>query len=345
MIDCMLMVLAGAMGSGASPASYPSVEATVETTPVDSPEDAADDPAIWIDHANPSSSLIIGTDKQRGLALYDLAGQRVQMLDLGRVNNVDLRQGLTLGGRSVDLVVASNRTDQSVVLYRVDPASRRLAPMRPDRFATGLNEVYGVAIGRVEGETYVFVTEKVGPVQQWRLSSNADGVASATLVRTIAFGSQTEGLVVDDHAGLLYVGEEGRGVHVVDVRPGASATPRLIEDVSSGRLTPDVEGLAIFDRGNGAGYLVVSSQGDHSYAIFDRAPPHRFIASFRVGDAAAIDGVQETDGLDVTPVNLGGAFASGMLVVQDGENPGSHQNFKLVPWDGVQKVIDAAAPR
>ena len=71
------------------------VTARGETTPVGTPNaDAADDPAIWRNAANPAASLIVGTDKKAGLYVYGLDGKTRDFLDAGRVNNVDLRDGV-----------------------------------------------------------------------------------------------------------------------------------------------------------------------------------------------------------------------------------------------------------
>ena len=48
--------------------------ARLETRPVPNRDDAADDPAIWIHPLSPELSLILGTDKQGGLHLYDMDG-------------------------------------------------------------------------------------------------------------------------------------------------------------------------------------------------------------------------------------------------------------------------------
>ena len=40
----------------------------------------ADDPAIWLNHADPERSLVIGTAKDAGLLVYDLSGQLVQAM-------------------------------------------------------------------------------------------------------------------------------------------------------------------------------------------------------------------------------------------------------------------------
>lgn len=58
-----------------SPLPTVSVAAKVETQPVATVDDAADDPAIWRNAANPSESLIVGTDKRAGIHVYDLTGK------------------------------------------------------------------------------------------------------------------------------------------------------------------------------------------------------------------------------------------------------------------------------
>ncbi|MBJ7444136.1 MAG: phytase, partial [Sphingobium sp.] len=72
-----------------------SVTARGETTPVGTTNaDAADDPAIWRNAADPAASLIVGTDKKAGLYVYGLDGKVRDFLDAGRVNNVDLKDGV-----------------------------------------------------------------------------------------------------------------------------------------------------------------------------------------------------------------------------------------------------------
>lgn len=100
----------------ADPAEQPPDTVTVapaaETVPVDDPCDAADDPAIWVNAAEPAASLIVGTNKQRGLIVYALDGTVVSRHDAGRMNNVDLRprRGTPSGER---IVVAGRPTTSS----------------------------------------------------------------------------------------------------------------------------------------------------------------------------------------------------------------------------------------
>ena len=104
--------LVSASGCGGEPAvtvrpETEAVHAVVETEPVRGEGDAADDPAIWIHPYDASLSLIPGTDKRRGLSVYDLSGREVQFLDRGRLNNVDLRQNVPMVAGPVTLAAAT----------------------------------------------------------------------------------------------------------------------------------------------------------------------------------------------------------------------------------------------
>jgi 3-phytase len=84
---------------------------------------------------------------------------------------------------------------------------------------------------------------------------------------------------------------------------------------------------------------VVSSQGNNSYALFRREGDNAYVGSFAViaDGASGIDGISETDGLDVTSASLGAGLEGGAFVAQDGRNvsPPENQNFKLVPWSAI----------
>ena len=88
------LILASCASLETEPVKIASLTALVETRAVDSVDDAADDPAIWVHPTEPEHSLVLGTNKQTGLEIYDLQGKRLQSLAVGRLNNVDLRQGV-----------------------------------------------------------------------------------------------------------------------------------------------------------------------------------------------------------------------------------------------------------
>jgi Ca2+-binding RTX toxin-like protein len=102
---------------------------------------------------------------------------------------------------------------------------------------------------------------------------------------------------------------------------------------------------------------VVSSQGDASFAVFDRES-WEFLGSFAIGATDTIDGVEESDGLDIFPAALGGSFPNGLLVTQDGSNEPAavfgdpedgeiqnfNVNFKLSDLADVVARLDVPAP-
>lgn len=312
---------------------------SAQTQPVRAQGDAADDPAIWVHPRQGSRSLILGTDKKLGLAVYDLQGRERQFLPVGRINNVDLRQGLRYGNERLDLAVATQRDEHALVLFGISPKDGRVRELA--RLPTGLDDIYGICVGRnAEGGLDAFPNDKDGRVRQLRLKRDAvqKGGWSASLVREFRLPSQPEGCVVDEAKQQLFVGEEKRGVWRVALGAGQAAAEPVLAIPVSAALHADVEGMAIHDSPKGR-FLVVSSQGNDSYAVYDADAPHALRGTFRIGINAAlgIDGASETDGLDVTSANLGGPYREGLLVVQDGRKrlPQGTQNFKLVPWREV----------
>ena len=322
----------------AAAASLETVTATVETDPVPNGGDAADDPAIWVNPADPAQSTIIGTDKRGGLAVYDLSGKQIQYLPDGQMDNVDLRDGFKLGGRIVTIVAASNRKDNSIAVYKINPKTRTLENVAARKIKHGVI-VYGMCMYRSvkTGKFYYFGTSKSGAVEQWELF-DSNGKVDAKKVRNIKLGSVVEGCVADDELGHFYVSEEAVGIWKFGAEPEAGSGRTQVAKVGDGRLFAHVEGLAIAYGEDGAGYLMVSSQGSHSYVVYRREGNNEFVKNFRVGNGEGVDGCEETDGIDVTTMNLGPAFPYGVFVVQDGFNDKGNQNFKLVPLQAIVEL-------
>ncbi len=318
---------------------------SVETVPVASYGDAADDAAIWVHPDNPELSIVIGSQKQRGINVYDLDGSLIQSRADGRINNVDVRYGFSLGGKSVDIVTGSNRTSDSISIYGIDPTTRSLFDLADGTIATGMSDPYGLCMYKspVSNLYFVYVNDTDGLVRQWLLNDAGNGRVAAELVREFSVGSQTEGCVADDATGHLYIGEENVAIWKYSAEPDGGQERTMVDGIEGGNLAGDIEGMAIYYGAGTGGYLVVSDQGINSFAVYRREGDNAYLGQFRVvADASAgIDGVSETDGLDVTSANLGSAFAHGMFIAQDGRNiaPAERQNFKLVPWQRIAAVM------
>ncbi|MEU5846055.1 phytase [Saccharopolyspora shandongensis] len=91
----------------------------------------ADDPAIWRNAAAPNDSIVVGTLKNGGLTVFDLGGRELQRIpappaptpeaEPGRFNNVDILQGVAIGGRTVDIAVTTDRGRDRLRTYAIDP--------------------------------------------------------------------------------------------------------------------------------------------------------------------------------------------------------------------------------
>lgn len=324
---------------------YPAsdITATGETAPVGtgSKADAADDPAIWRNAANPAASLIVGTDKKAGIYVYGLDGTVRDFAAAGLLNNVDLRE--IAPGRI--LVAASDRTDRAVpriALFALDGATGKLTALGTQSFLPADHapaEAYGFCMGKAlaAGElARAYVVLKDGEVAESRLVE-AGGAIRAEYLRSVKFATQSEGCVVDDRTGTLFVAEEDVGIWRVDL---GAAVLRAVSFATVGAdagLVDDVEGLALAPQGPDGGWLVASSQGDNAYALFDlksTKPAGRFrIAAGKFGATS------DTDGIELILGDFGPDFPQGLFVAQDGDNSPAAQNFKLVSWGAIVKSL------
>lgn len=299
----------------------------------------ADDPAIWVNPANPAKSLILGADKEAGLFAYDLRGAQVAFLPDGQLNNVDLRP-FTLDGQEVTLVGSSRRDDGAMVFHVIDAGGniRRAAPFAhpaADAQVPGTSHIYGFAMAQDAGGTYALVNFKSGHVLQYRITETGGQLALA-LVRHWQVASQPEGMFADDAAGHIYVGEEDVGIWRYPLSPDAAPAPLVADAIPSTCLPrDDVEGLALHDDGTNR-WLVASAQGVDRAAIYRLRGEDKpdCVALVEVA-AGTLDRVTETDGLDVTATPLGPDFPQGLLVMMDDQNAGFTTGFKLISWADI----------
>ena len=332
-IEAAVLLVAASLPASADPVQI-SVPAFAET---EGTRGDADDPAIWVNPDDPAQSLVLGTDKTAGLYVYGLDGTQRAFLPDGKLNNVDLRP-FQLAGKAVSLAGASKRDDDTLVFYVIDAEGVRHAEpfahpaIPPD--LPGVDDIYGFAMAQDATGTYALVNFKSGHVLQYRIEDK-DGALQLDLARHWQVATQPEGMVADDIAGHIYVGEEDRGIWRYPLNPNLAADPVAIDTIPSACLPrDDVEGLAVHDS-TGGRFLVASAQGVHRAAIYrldgDAVPT--CIAMTEIA-ADTIDGVTETDGLAVTAQPLPG-HPQGILVMMDDQNAGYTTNFKLIDWAAI----------
>lgn len=312
------------------------VAASAETDPMTGMGDRADDPAVWVNPDDAGASLILGTNKDEGLHVYDLAGKELQFLDVGRVNNVDVRG---------NIAVASNDETNSVSWFSV--TGEGVSHLGDT--ATGKDEPYGICAGQVGDTYYAMPTYKDGLAQVWTLDVGGIDALQPTLAAEIQVGQfgqlQLEGCVFDEANSQIFVGEEEHGIWKLDLND-LSAAPVSVDTIAAAKgLVADVEGMDIWEGENGEGYLVVSAQAADRFVVYDLKPPHapRGIFTVTGSEDGSVDAVTHTDGLDVSSAALP-FYPRGILVVQDDGNPVSEkdQNFKIVDWAAVEAALGLA---
>ncbi len=316
--------------------------AAVETTPSDDTGDSVDDPAIWVDPADPARSVVIGADHgDKGLSVYDLSGNRIFELPLGSANNIDLRPDFPLGGATVPILGLAGSGDIS--FYKLDPVSRQLANVTPNGKIRGSSLTkpgdpaftpHGICLYRspVTQTFYAFIVDRYGTIKQLELTDGGSGKVAVNEVRQINVeprgtvgpdpNDALEGCVADEVGKSLFVGEQDWAIWRYGAEPAdpSGTADRVLVDTDlseGGHFARDVEGLTLVNEPGGGGFLIASSQGDHTFTVYRSNAPYEFVRKVDVVDSSTSDGCERTDGIDAVAANLGPAFPRGLFVCQD----------------------------
>ena len=162
---------------------------------------------------------------------------------------------------------------------------------------------------------------------------------SYELEKTIKLETQPEGCAADDDLSWVYIGEEDRAIWKFPAEPDEVSPGIIIDEVGSiGIPEDDIEGITIYKTGKETGFLIVSSQGNSTYAVYDINNGNDYLGSFSI-DTGKIDRVSETDGIEAVQGNFGKNFPKGLFIVQDDKNEGFTTNFKIVSWSDIEKGL------
>jgi 3-phytase len=315
-----------------------------------------DDPAIWINRADPARSLVIATVKvaapDGALAVFALSGQLRQTISgLNRPNNVDVEYGLDVAGTPTDIAVATERIGRRLRVFAIPPDGVLREVTSPAlQVLTGASGDQGAPMGiglyrrPRDGMIYAIVAPKQGPrtnyLWQYRLHDDGAGRVTATLVRRFGnfVGSrEIEAVTVDDELGYVYYADENAGIHKWRADPDAAGADRELALFGTTGYQRDREGLGVYARPDGTGYLVSVDQlpNESRFHVYRRegepGRPHdhsRTLATFTIG-------ADSTDGLDVTSTPLGPEFPDGLLVAMNSRS----RNFLLVRWSDVAATL------
>lgn len=341
------------------------VKPIIETARTTMANPDADDVAFWIHPTNSAKSLIIGTQKEAGYSIYDVDGKTLIDVNPGniRFNNVDVMYDFNLSGVLVDIALFTDRVTNRFAIYKIQDTAPYIVDVTDynssELFAAkvvGDDTAYGEGVYKspVSGKFYAFATQNgYWNAAQFELVEK-NGKIGWNKVRDITLEADdedkhAEGFVIDQEYGKAYVAQEGVGIYIFDAEPNGYASLKLTEDdflnkEGNNGLVEDLEGMAIYYYGDGTGYVFISSQGSNTYGVFNRTKvgiKNTYLKSFViVDDTNGVDGVSETDSVDVTNMPLGTLFPKGAFIVQDGmdttTNPNDIEtNFKWVKWEDI----------
>ncbi|XXG99727.1 hypothetical protein Hte_006068 [Hypoxylon texense] len=310
-----------------------------------------DDPAIWISPIDKSKSRIITTTKSEegaGFGVFDLSGKKLQTIEAGEPNNVDVIYNFQAGNRTVDLVYAACRADNTLCLFEMTANGTLQAIAGGTQPTKDDYDVYGSCVyrSRKTGKQYLFVNAKTAEYLQFELTW-VDEALHTTLVRNFTGGSggQVEGCVSDEANGWVIIGEEPHALWRYGAEPDDDSTEGIIiGEVGDGHMYADVEGVTLVEGATAdQGFIIVSQQGVSAYNVYRRAAPHEYVETFTIYENVekGIDGVTNTDGIAAVGAALGDAFPNGLIVTHDDANQlpeggtSDEASFKLVSLGDV----------
>ncbi|WP_291938150.1 phytase [Chryseobacterium sp.] len=297
-----------------------------------------DDPAIWINPKDASKSIIIGTDKDSdgGLYAFDLNGKIIQKVSgLKRPNNVDIEYGFILNGKKTDFAAVTERETNKLKFYSL-PELKEIGEIsvfegETERAPMGIS----MYKNSKTGDIFAIVGRKSGPkdgyLWQYKLSEK-NGSVTGEVVRKFGKYSglkEIESIAVDDEMGYIYYSDEQFGVHQYNADPVKGNEELLV--FGKGDFTSDVEGISIYPTSKKTGYILVSNQQNDTFNVYLRENP----AKGRIAEIPV--SASESDGSEVTHINLGPQFPKGVFVAMS-----NGRVFHFYDWRLIEEKIKTA---
>ncbi|NLE60269.1 MAG: phytase [Planctomycetes bacterium] len=306
------------------------------------------DAAIWIHPTDPAKSLLLITNEKRGLEVHDLGGLLLKHVDNGiEPCYVDIVYEFSLKGRTVDLALASCMAPDSagVRVWQIDPASRKLLDVTAGRVIEVLDGRPPVGLcayhSRKTGKSFVFVTLREGPVEQYELFETPEGRVSGRRVRQFALAGEVKSCMADDEFGVVYVAEDDVGVWRFPAEPDAAPKGTCVIKVGENGLVPNAKGPAIYHASGGRGYLLVVSQGSKGahtcVKVYERGGDNRFLLTIDPSPAG-FGALDHCSGLAVANQPTIAQFPQGVLALNDQINPNASEDFKLYCWGEIARM-------
>ncbi|WP_420421110.1 phytase [Simkania sp.] len=294
----------------------------------------ADECGIWADTKDPSNSALICNDKSPfgALFVFDLNGKEISRSHhMNRPVGVSVRNGIKMkNGDVIDVVGCGVRGTNEIKIFKMDPKSRELIDVTHTAgISSGFrSDTYGFCLYKrqSDGQLFCFVSTKhTDNIHQFRLDDDGTGRFKGTLVRKFGVTHQrsfVEGMVADDEYGYYYAADERHAILKFQADPDVKKDPFIRAFGLADGIKGDREGLALYKKANGKGYLLVSSQGDSTFKIYERTGNNKFVKSIHA------EGVTKTDGIGVTSMQIPPNYPTGVFAAHNDKN----NNYAIFDW-------------
>src|SRR3546814_736196 len=130
-----------------------------------------------------------------------------------------------------------------------------------------------------DGNFYAIAVGEGGRIDQQLVFTSADGKVDARQARQFNLASEAKHCVADDRSGALYIAEEAVGIWRFDADPEAEIAPTLVDAARLGRISKEVGGVALYDGGPGADWLIASDASSGHVFVYDRAADDRWLGA------------------------------------------------------------------
>ncbi|NGX34260.1 MAG: 3-phytase [Candidatus Anoxychlamydiales bacterium] len=299
----------------------------------------ADECEFWIDKNDPTKSLLIGNDKKENGALYlwDLSGKLISKTEaLNEPVGVDVRYGMKLANREIDIVVCALRSTNEIKIFEIDPQNRKLIDITTEKKIPSnfTKDTYGICLYKrpSDGKIFAFVSSKLKDnIHQIELKDDGFSKVEGSLVRSFGKNDQksfVEGMLVDDDLGYVYFSDETSAILKYVADPDKNDNSLILKFATQDGIKGDREGLALYKKNQDTpyqdtGYLILSSQGNSSFKIYQREGNNKFIKTI------SSLGVKNTDGIAATNAKIEPKYPNGLFAAHNSKG----KNFVIYNWN------------
>jgi 3-phytase len=306
----------------------------------------SDDPAIWINYADPANSWVLGTDKDKlngGIYVFDLSGninKQKSIFGLKRVNNIDVLQGVNWGHDTMDIAVATERDTHEIRVLEL-PYMKFIDAGGIDVFEGEVErDPMGIALYKrpTDGAVFAIVSRKAGPsgsyLWQYRLTLDAMGVVRANLIRkfgTFSGRKEIESVAIDTLFSHVYYADEQAGIRQYHADPDKGNEELSI--FGSGDFADDNEGISFYHLTDTSGYILVSDQGANQFKVYSLESKNGALHEHPLLATLPVMAL-ESDGSEGTTFSLPG-YESGLFVAMS-----TDKTFHYYRWQDFVKYSD-----